>query len=436
MTLPAIFLGLSVTASLLRLMSPLQALILCTPIMIDVGGDSALNGSVADFWIGVLFFQAITDRRFRNELLGHLVPWLLLVVPYCIGGYLIWDFLLDGGVLEGRWLIDSAKIVVVITTAATTFTCFRFSRSELEKLSATWAATSVAVAGLALFQVLALGEVRATSSFNDPNLLGAYLTISLGIASTLQNKALGVIAAASSCAGIAATGSRGALAAALVLILLMLLTAPIRLSYRIGLVFILATGGRALWPRLETLAPVQRLESSVGVATQDIRAAIWSFYLRNFQTLPVFGAGPGQSANAAGEYVGFGGPVEAHNTYLQILADWGIAGTLLLTLPVIRMLLRSTTIQELLANRRIVYVTAAVSVSSLTISLHNSRMVVVALALAVAHTVQRRRAHDPVDIGHDCGRAPMIPHRRDAGRSRSDRKGFHQTRRRTFGLSA
>jgi hypothetical protein len=223
------------------------------------------------------------------------------------------------------------------------------------------------VSGFAVFQYVARfrlhphwaqadpGLVRSHATFEDPNTLGSYLVLGLGLAIgwLLRERiagsrawrawlAAGVVALAA--AALVTTVSRAALgAAALALPLL----SPRRTVWRtLAIAAVLVTAwlaarvflpGRAAYdPTSPVEAVLQTLDPRVPLAqVLKGRQLLWTAALDMARGHPITGVGLGQYPRLLGEMRGFPRVENAHNLFLQVLAEMGGVGLLAFLLVVI-----------------------------------------------------------------------------------------------------
>jgi tetratricopeptide (TPR) repeat protein len=142
-------------------------------------------------------------------------------------------------------------------------------------------------------------------------------------------------------AGLVLTGSRGGYlsttAGMVVFALLSVWTARASLSEATGrrivgiIIAVVLVGGALAFVTNRSFAVRQRANSVF--VSEDIRLSLWDAALKQFQVAPAFGTG-----SRTYTYYGRmfrkphlqGDPVFAHNDFLQLLAEYGIAGVLLL----------------------------------------------------------------------------------------------------------
>lgn len=175
---------------------------------------------------------------------------------------------------------------------------------------------------------------RAYSLFFHPNAYGnfcAVLTIMLlTLSSRGYRKGLCLILAALGILGLFASGSRGAiLGAAWGMLMLLTLTknfakkGAILVPLAIGLV----VAGLLAWMPLGRVGEIDEF-------TQDTRLAVMGAALVTFASNPLFGIGTTNFAEQLSSVIDWGFTnAHAHNIYLQVLAEEGIAGFALLFGP-------------------------------------------------------------------------------------------------------
>jgi O-antigen ligase len=221
---------------------------------------------------------------------------------------------------------------------------------ELCSLLRTWGWTATVVswatiataAGIAYIVPVA-DDVRSLGFFQDANLYGGYLLLSLSvvIAADVMKPAhrWTIVQLLSLVAGILLTASRGALLSlGCVLVLAFLVIATWKLRLIVGSIVLVAGflqyafgyGPFASW-----LGPaIYRLSKSGQTVGDDPRFSLWDRAISLWNEHPLFGVGIGQfgrfSIDVNWYYVGGLGQV-AHNTFLSFLVETGVFGLLLCT---------------------------------------------------------------------------------------------------------
>ena len=184
---------------------------------------------------------------------------------------------------------------------------------------------------------------RGSGTYICPNHLGGFLEmlLPLGLATALMGrykphaKVLLGYAALVILAGIAVTVSRGSwISTGLVLGLFFLVLAAHR-SYRLPalvLLLVLVGGAVLVVPRSETFQTRAKQLFVYGKLDDDSRFSLWQPAIRIWRDHKLWGAGPGHFDYLFRQYR----PEEiqaradrAHNDFLNLLADWGLAGFVL-----------------------------------------------------------------------------------------------------------
>ncbi len=188
---------------------------------------------------------------------------------------------------------------------------------------------------------------RASGSYANPNNFAGLLELllPLAVATVLAGrmKALGrillIYASLVMLAGLALTFSRGGWLAAGAGMGVVLAVLVRRRDHRWPAVICLAIlilGAAALAIENRTLQ--KRIETShdLDPGSRNSRPHIWKAALAMWRDHPWFGVGPAHFSERFKQYRTWwvhGEPVYAHNDYLNTLADWGVAGTLVITVP-------------------------------------------------------------------------------------------------------
>jgi putative inorganic carbon (hco3(-)) transporter len=207
----------------------------------------------------------------------------------------------------------------------------------------------------------ALVENRATGIFGQPNELGAFAVLIVMLSVTLllssdRSPALRIVAAASGLAGICAaaiTLSRGAwLGLALGFVVLLVLVPRTRrpLLAAVGIAAAVLTALTIGWPAQPLVSIlVERAASVVDGQTNpyDFRPEIWAEALRQIDSHPWLGVGPGgyhTLAERSPSQVALVAPEHAHSLLVTLAAEQGIVGLAVFCLAVVaaaRALMRS-----------------------------------------------------------------------------------------------
>jgi putative inorganic carbon (HCO3(-)) transporter len=205
---------------------------------------------------------------------------------------------------------------------------------------------AVAVASAAVAALIGLwnffgGAERATGPLEDPNDFGFLLAVTVPlamhqfqIASRPARRCAAALALASILAGTLATFSRGAIIGLAVAGAFSLLTR--RLRPRWALLFLataLLIAGTANLLQPETIDSALTRKEHIAQTNVNLRLIAWGIALDEFGSSPLLGVGPG---NFEKRYIEFGlptgedGPITTHNAYLNVLAELGLPGLILL----------------------------------------------------------------------------------------------------------
>lgn len=196
----------------------------------------------------------------------------------------------------------------------------------------TWAATSAAiglgcvasVGGMYAFTRVGLNG-RPSGSFEDPNLCGVYLAISIPLvfsAWNFRSRAYRVAQTAVLVLAVLTTASRGAVLATAVMGIMTALFIPsigarIRAVVVGSAIFVITTQFLSSY-LIQHLPVTARLFESTNSFSQDSRVELWTDAIKRWKMSPFVGIGPGQ----------FLGPDRhvVHNTPLNFLVETGIFG--------------------------------------------------------------------------------------------------------------
>ncbi len=175
--------------------------------------------------------------------------------------------------------------------------------------------------------VLYFATVRVNVHFIDWNAAGSYFAMMLLVAAGfLRRPALGIPCTLLTGAALWLTGSRTAIVAAIVAAAVVALIAlrprvRSRLVLVVAVVSVLLVVGVAIWKWY----PQSRNEPMS--AAWSYRVLTMTAGLMLTESNPVFGVGLGRFAPLAATYVGM--PQNAHNNYVQVMAELGVPGLLL-----------------------------------------------------------------------------------------------------------
>ncbi|MEH6624671.1 MAG: O-antigen ligase family protein [Dietzia maris] len=310
------------------------------PLMFYITFGVRYNISAADFIVAFLAYQAVAQRSpetnlASRKLLNYLV-FLLVAVGLSILSANVSATILTS---NSRAVTEVSKLLVcgLYVLVYLVLSMNRLAIRDMRFIQI-WVWSSVSVAVLAcLSLVIAIpgyapfSAWRATGSFEDPNLLGAYLLCSLGLTigynRLRSGRPLGfnVIALV---LGVVATGSRAAmivLAAGVLGLVLYSVLVSRRIDIPSTLCIIGAAVTSIFW------FPVISNAGGRGefALREDARFDLWSIGVRAFQDSPFFGIGYGQFPLVAARYVEGGTHFVMHNTFLSFLVETGVIGGLL-----------------------------------------------------------------------------------------------------------
>ncbi len=185
---------------------------------------------------------------------------------------------------------------------------------------------------------------RGSGTYICPNHLAGFLgmLVPLGLAYTLAGRLKPVTkifvgyASLALLAGIAASISRGGIFATAVALGLLFVCLLFNRNHRLPalvLLVMLMGAGWILTPKSYMLqARWRELQTQMEYSHEDMRFALWGPALRMWQEHFWWGVGPAHFDARFRQYRPEGvqaSPNRAHNDYLNTLADWGVAGTLL-----------------------------------------------------------------------------------------------------------
>lgn len=230
--------------------------------------------------------------------------------------------------------------------------------------SANWVAgVMIAVAGFAamyaVFQALTKSSMvwnyvrwanyvgRGSGTYICPNHLAGWLEMALPLAvayllagrTTHLTRILLGYAVVVMLAGLVATQSRGGWSAVALSMLLMFAVLLGQRGRRVPAVLMLvALAGAALWIVVEARANSDRVRMVMGLEQfSDVRLHLWPAAIKIWQTNPWWGVGPGHFDHwfrKVNDGQVQARPERVHNDYLDTLAEWGVVGTVLVTLAV------------------------------------------------------------------------------------------------------
>ena len=190
---------------------------------------------------------------------------------------------------------------------------------------------------------------RASGTYISPNHLAGFLemVLPLALAYTLvgRNRMLTKIflgyAALAIVVGIVVSGSRGSWVACLLALSFLFAILLFQRAHRLraGLLLLVLIGCGA-WAVSQTSLFHSRINQTVvgGRVDMDVRMVLWKTALRMWRDHLWFGVGPGHYDHRYRAYRPSSvqlQPEYAHNDYLNLLADWGIVGAMIILLALI-----------------------------------------------------------------------------------------------------
>jgi O-antigen ligase len=407
------------------------AMIATMPINIVFGDQqsaSATNMSVSDLFLPV-GIALLGWLMLKGRLLLPMITLCLLSLSSTVGSIL---YNLDTYFRNGQTLriaIELGKVSCLWLIFYLFINLIR-TRSDLLLLIKVWVLASVVealcgIGGSLLFQFAGIETqfseaFRAQGTLNDSNLFAAHL--GAGVLLTLLYRrlsrsapvwsipAIGVLAV-----GIYFSASRGGLLSFGVALLVLWLVAASRqeklVSAAVGLgVLVLAVWLTSPGGPLASSPITERLRTtttSLNDPEAQQRVGLWRAALGGFSESPALGVGSGNFA-----YVQAGGSApggRAHNTYLEILCENGLAGFLAYALFLLAVLSKLLPTERSgrgsgrwAANGILFTALVLVGLAGLTISIENYRGLWILLALVVAyHRVYASTSAEPV-------RAPVM----------------------------
>jgi O-antigen ligase len=231
-------------------------------------------------------------------------------------------------------------------------------QESMQIISLTLIVLAMTIAAYAVFQFLTDSDYvwwfltqyphRGSGTYICPNHTAGLLemlvplALALALAGRLKpvSRVLVGYAALVIVAGIGVTVSRGGWAATGVALLLLVSILMFHRSYRwpaVVLLVLLVGAGCYFVPRsffLQLRLKQLAAEQEQGKLRQDVRVVIWEPAFRMWKDHPWWGVGPGHFDPRFRQYRPESiqaSPYKAHNDYLNTLADWGLAGGLLIT---------------------------------------------------------------------------------------------------------
>jgi O-antigen ligase len=333
-----------------------RVVIISLPFMFHTSATGSLHVAVADLVFPVLAILALlnlaTERRSRAI---RPVVFFALIMLTVVAISALTASLSDPEFSVKLAAQNSFKLLVVLAY----FVVFAIHGSRLEcdqlySLLRTWSwtatilslATIATAAGAKIVPVDRWEGVRSVGFFQDPNLYGGYLLLSLSVvvaAQVMKHSKWAIVQILSIVAAILLTASRGALGSlALVLIVALVLVASWRARLIITgiglsaglLLYAIGPGRVGSWLGIGSwLGPaIDRLDTSGQSAGDDPRLRLWARAISLWKDHPLSGVGIGQFGRFTIDVNGIDidnvGQI-AHNTFLSFLVETGIFGLLL-----------------------------------------------------------------------------------------------------------
>jgi O-antigen ligase len=288
----------------------------------------------------------------RPKLLWPPISWAVIAfVVYAVGRYLTCDIEYVGRQELLRILVYATLFFAILNN---------LHRQEATQIiSFTLIFLAMAISLYALYQFLTHSNRvwhfpvrfagRASGTYISPNHLAGFLEMLLPLALTYtlvgRGQAMTKIflgyAALAIIGGIAVSGSRGSWVACIVALTTLFAVLLLNRAHRLpaGLLLLVLIGGGA-WAVAQTDLFHTRLHRmKVGDRVDlDVRLVLWETAVRMWRDHLWFGVGPGHFDHRYRAYRPSSvqlQPEYAHNDYLNLLADWGIAGSLIVLLGLI-----------------------------------------------------------------------------------------------------
>lgn len=397
---------------LLRL-SLAELIVITMPLMFFPPVGFLLNVSVADFLMPILVLTTLTAGLHRTLTAGQREAARRYVT---LSGLLLFVMMLSGLAaalrvpefnLRGAAL-DTMKLIVVLVYFVTLLIVF-MAMTERRRLRAAriwvWFAVVQSVGSLVGF--VPSDGTRSLGYFQDPNLYAGYLLASIALLFFVVSRdrmTAWPLALLALIGGVLSTGSRGALAAAAVLLSLSTIAllssriGKLLMACGVGALVVLATVPDILAQSF--LPGVDRLLTSADSAGTDPRWRLWRRAWELATDHPLLGVGIGQFPEYSAGLTPFRSWTEgqvAHNTFLSFAAEGGALGLLAfcaILLVAARHILGS---QHLTRVHRMTLLLGVVviAVMMMTLNLQNLRYVWAFLAFAVAAALSSDPPPDP-----------------------------------------
>jgi O-antigen ligase len=404
-----------------------RVVIISLPFMFFTSATGRLHIAVADLVFPVLAILALlslaTERR---SLAFRPVVFFALIMLTVVTSSALTASLFDPEF--NVWLAakNAFKLLVVLAYAVVfAIQGSRLERDELCGLLRTWAWTATIVSwatiatavGVAHIVPLQPDGVRSEGFFQDPNLYGGYLLISLTLvvaAEVMKRSNWTIVQLLSIIAGILLTASRGALGSiAVVLIMALVFLASWKARLIIAgvglaaglLLYAVGPGRVGSWLGIGSwLGPaIDRLDTSGQTVGDDPRLRLWARAISLWKDHPLFGVGIGQFGRFTIDVNGIDndnvGQI-AHNTFLSFLVETGIFGLLLWVAGIVCLAVRLYRDQRLGIRLKHAFGLGIIAICTemSTLNLQNVRYVWVFAGLVWGFTVWKSR-HAPARWG-------------------------------------
>ena len=411
-------LGLSAVAGtwlcrLLR-MSAFELLIVALPISFYPPLGAQFNASLADpLVIGVLGAYLLARTRERRDAgtpapVGLLLCYVL-AVQLVLAASLVWPVLFLHGASLAAGVVAAVKLLLMALYAVVAFmgATNHLRRGDLRFLRLwAWTAAAVSLVGIAgalLFMAgLDVGlsfDFRAVGTFEDPNAFGVYLLVSIGVAMAARFATSGRTLSWPLVPMVAAVLLTGSRATFVSLLVATVVTAALGGAGRAGSQFRLVTltftaAAGALVVLVPGVLEAPSLERSLAVlhggGVDDTRLGLWAMALELWRSMPVLGVGIGQFRAACGALLGTPTDFVPHSTYLGLLAEVGMVGTLvMLSLPMFTIArLALSRLQGNGAASFLLFAMTAFAVEAATLNLENFRPLWVLTGIGLAMTAR------------------------------------------------
>lgn len=379
-----------------------ELVIITMPLMFFPPIGFLLNVAVADFLMPLLVVlvwsrnvPATLSEGQRAVVRRYSGLSALLLFVTLVSGLLAALRASDFNLLEAS--LDTMKLVVVLVYFVTLLVSF-MALPERGRLRAAriWVWCAVAQSVGSLVGLVPSDGVRSLGYFQDPNLYAGYLLSSIALLFyVVARDRLTAWPAAILLlfGGVLATGSRGALAAAAVLLAV---SAVALISSRIGTLLMAGTSALVavllLVPDvLDRLAlpGVERLLASSEIAGTDPRWRLWGRAWELWLDHPLLGVGVGQYTEYSAGLTPFRNWTEgqvAHNTFLSFAAEGGAIGLIAFCAILVGAVSRIAVAPHLTKTQQMALIIGVmvIVVMMMSLNLQNLRYVWAFLAFAIA----------------------------------------------------